>query len=299
MTLTARESELLAVTLELLQRNGYEGLTVDQVVAEARASKATVYRRWPTKAELVLAAVMEGVRGAAVAPETGSLRTDLIEIGDKIAKQARAHATTMRAVLVEASRNSVLNDFMQQQMIAQRKKLITEVLRRAVERGEIRAEAVNDDLWDVLPGYLVFRAVIQDRPATPAHGGGTGRRGDPPEPHPRHRIVAATANGTVPYSCARFEPELDAAGRRAGDRRRRVHRLPPARSLRLRLRHRHPGRSRQRVVPFNPKRVRTEVFGEPRRHGVDQLSRHPRPTAASPTCRCRGPTRTPPPHRQC
>jgi len=166
VTLTARESELLAVTLELLQRNGYEGLTVDQVVAEARASKATVYRRWPTKAELVLAAVMEGVRQVAVAPETGSLRTDLIEIGDKIAKQARAHATTMRAVLVEASRNSVLNDFMQQQMIAQRKKLITGVLRQAVERGEIRAEAVNDDLWDVLPGYLVFRAVIQDRPAT-------------------------------------------------------------------------------------------------------------------------------------
>lgn len=60
----------------------------------------------------------------------------------------------MRAVLVEASRNSVLNDFMQQQMIAQRKKLITGVLRQAVERGEIRAEAVNDDLWDVLPGHL-------------------------------------------------------------------------------------------------------------------------------------------------
>lgn len=166
MTLTARESELLAVTLDLLQRNGFEGLTVDQVVAEARASKSTVYRRWPTKAELVLAAVMEGVRQVAVPPDTGSLRTDLLEVGDKIAKQARAHAATMRAVLMEASRNPALNDVMQQQMFAQRKKLINHVLAQAVERGEIRADAVNDDLWDLLPGYLVFRAVIQDRPAT-------------------------------------------------------------------------------------------------------------------------------------
>lgn len=166
VTWTEREQELLTVTLRLLQENGYDGLTVDDVAAEGRASKATMYRRWPTKAELVLAAVTEGVRQVTVAPETGSLRTDLIEIGDKISKQARAHATTMRAVLVEASRNAVLNDFMQQQMFAQRKKLITGVLQQAVDRGEIRAEAVNDDLWDLLPGYLVFRAVIQDRPAT-------------------------------------------------------------------------------------------------------------------------------------
>ena len=164
--MTARESELLAVTLQLLQRNGFEGLTVDDVAATAHASKATVYRRWPTKAELVLAAVMHGVSQAAVAPDTGSLRDDLIEVGEKIAKQARDHAATMRAVLMEASRNPALNDVMQNQIFTQRKKLINHVLGQAVDRGEIRAEAINDDLWDLLPGYLVFRAVIQNRPAT-------------------------------------------------------------------------------------------------------------------------------------
>lgn len=164
--MTARESELLAVTLQLLQRNGFEGLTVDDVAATAHASKATVYRRWPTKAELVLAAVMHGVSQAAVAPDTGSLRGDLIEVGEKLARQARDHAATMRAVLMEASRNPALNDVMQNQIFTQRKKLINHVLGQAVDRGEIRAEAINDDLWDLLPGYLVFRAVIQNRPAT-------------------------------------------------------------------------------------------------------------------------------------
>jgi AcrR family transcriptional regulator len=50
VTKTERESELLSVTLQLLQERGYEGLTVDEVAATAHASKATVYRRWPNNA---------------------------------------------------------------------------------------------------------------------------------------------------------------------------------------------------------------------------------------------------------
>ena len=67
-----RECELLAVTLQLLQEHGYDRLTVDAVATTARASKATLYRRWPTKAELVLAAFVEGTRQVAVEPDTGS-----------------------------------------------------------------------------------------------------------------------------------------------------------------------------------------------------------------------------------
>ena len=71
-----RESELLAVTLELLQEHGYDRLTLEAVATTARASKATLYRRWPTKAELVLAAFVEGTRHVAVDPDTGTLRGD-------------------------------------------------------------------------------------------------------------------------------------------------------------------------------------------------------------------------------
>ena len=57
------------MTLQLLQEHGYDRLTVDAVAAAARASKATVYRRWPSKAELVLAAFIEGIRQVAVHPK--------------------------------------------------------------------------------------------------------------------------------------------------------------------------------------------------------------------------------------
>jgi AcrR family transcriptional regulator len=161
-----REAELLAVTLRLLQEHGYDRLTVDAVAATARASKATVYRRWPSKGELVLAAFIEGIRQAAVAPETGSLRGDLLRVGEVICEQADQHATTIRAVLVEISHDPALSDAMQHQFLDQRRALIAHILRQAVERGEIRAAAISDELWDLMPGYLIFRSIIPNRPPT-------------------------------------------------------------------------------------------------------------------------------------
>ena len=161
-----RETELLAVTLQLLQEHGYDRLTVDAVAAAARASKATVYRRWPSKAELVLAAFIEGVRQVAVAPETGTLRGDLLRVGEMVCRQGQQHAGAIRAVLVEVSRNPALNDVMQQQFIEQRKALMGRILQQAVDRGEVDQAAINDELWDLMPHYLIFRSIFPGRPPT-------------------------------------------------------------------------------------------------------------------------------------
>ena len=164
---SAREGELLAVTLELLQEHGYDRLTVDAVAATARASKATIYRRWPTKAELVLAAFVEGTRQVAVDPDTGTLRDDLLRLGEQICAHVSTHASTIRAVLVEVSRSGELAAMMQTQFFDQRKALMAHVLARAVDRGEIEASAVSEEFWDVLPGYLIYRSVLTGR--DPSH----------------------------------------------------------------------------------------------------------------------------------
>jgi len=158
-----REAELLAVTLRLLQEHGYDRLTLDAVATTAHASKATVYRRWPTKAELVLAAFIEGVRQAAVPPDTGTLRGDLVQVGELICQQAHQHAGTMRAVLVEVSRNPALDDAFQHQFIDQRRAVIHHILRQAVDRREIDDAVISDELWDLLPGYLIFRFLVPSR----------------------------------------------------------------------------------------------------------------------------------------
>lgn len=161
---TPREAELLAVTLQLLQQNGYDRLTLDAVATTAQASKATVYRRWPTKAELVLAAFIEGIRHSAVPPDTGTLRGDLLALGDIILEQTHLHASTLRAVLVEVSNNPALNDVMQDEFVGQRQALLRYVLQQAVARGEIDEAAISDELWDLMPGYLIFRSIVQNRP---------------------------------------------------------------------------------------------------------------------------------------
>jgi AcrR family transcriptional regulator len=158
-----REAELLAVTLELLQEHGYDRLTLDAVATTAHASKATLYRRWPTKAELVMAAFVEGTRQVAVDPDTGTLRGDLLRLGEQIWAHVSTHASTIRAVLVEVSRSAQLDAMMQEQFLDQRKALMSHVFARAVDRGEIEASAITEDLWDVLPGYLIYRSILTGR----------------------------------------------------------------------------------------------------------------------------------------
>jgi AcrR family transcriptional regulator len=151
------------VTLQLLQEHGYDRLTLDAVATTARASKATLYRRWPTKAELVLAAFVEGTRQVTVDPDTGTLRGDLLQLGESIRAHVGTHAFTIRAVLVETSRSAELDAMMQEQFLDQKRALMAQVLARAVDRGEIDADAITEEFWDILPGYLIFRTVLTSR----------------------------------------------------------------------------------------------------------------------------------------
>src|SRR6185369_837996 len=74
----AREREVLLGTLDLLAELGYDRLTLDAVAARTRASKATLYRRWASKAALVTEAVALLGPADLELPDTGSLRADLL-----------------------------------------------------------------------------------------------------------------------------------------------------------------------------------------------------------------------------
>src|SRR5581483_3007831 len=74
-----REAEILDATLEILATSGYDRLTMDAVATAAKASKATLYRRWDTKAQLVIDALVRAKGSVHLEPvDTGSLRGDLL-----------------------------------------------------------------------------------------------------------------------------------------------------------------------------------------------------------------------------
>ena len=168
-SLTSREKELLAVTLQVLSETGYDKLTVDQVVARAHASKITVYRRWPTKADLVRAAFAHRTHGEFAIPlDTGTLRGDLLALAEMIARVAGEYGRVIAGILAAGERGPRLRELLAKDLYDQRRGQVQGVLRRAAARGEIAHEAISDDLWDVLPAYILFRTLLDERPVPPA-----------------------------------------------------------------------------------------------------------------------------------
>jgi AcrR family transcriptional regulator len=164
-SLTPREEELLTATLEVLRETGYDNLTVDKVVARAHASKTTVYRRWPSKGELVCAAFAHAVHIGA-APDTGTLRGDLLALAEIIAQVAGLYARTIAGILATDNPNPHLRELFLHDLYRARRDQVYSVLHRAVSRGEIAADVINEDIWDLLPGYISHRMLQHGRPVT-------------------------------------------------------------------------------------------------------------------------------------
>jgi AcrR family transcriptional regulator len=167
-SLTPREAQLLEATLEVLRETGYDKLTVDQIVARAHASKTTVYRRWPSKAELVCAAFAYRLRGRfGLPPNSGSLRSDLLALATMIAGAGEGHAQVVAGILAAGERSPRLRELLMNDLYRHRKEQVCGVLRRAVARGEIDPEVISDAVVDVLPAYVLFRILQHQQPIPP------------------------------------------------------------------------------------------------------------------------------------
>jgi AcrR family transcriptional regulator len=138
----AREQAVLSAVVELLGELGYEALTMDAVAARARASKATIYKRWRGKPELVRAAVDTVIASRVPATtDTGSLRGDLMAVmraleghltTDFLAMMSGlVHAMRQDPALAEALRAHLMDDAPAARLI----------IGRAVARGELRGGA--------------------------------------------------------------------------------------------------------------------------------------------------------------
>ena len=159
----ARERAILAATLDVLVDLGYEGMTMDAVAARSRASKATIYRRWRGKPELVKAALdSHDAALAAEVPDTGSLRGDLLaalratqaRLTDRYLAlmSALAHAMRQDADLARALRVHLSED--------RDGSLFGPIVRRAQARGEVSLAADAGLAHEVTEGQLLRQMLI-------------------------------------------------------------------------------------------------------------------------------------------
>ncbi|MFB6721640.1 TetR/AcrR family transcriptional regulator C-terminal ligand-binding domain-containing protein [Kribbella sp. NPDC056345] len=157
-----REEEILEATVTVLAELGYDRLTMDAVAATAKASKATLYRRWSTKADLVVEAISRA-KGCPLPEDvdTGSLRGDLIAMSCGEGGFTDELPMSVIAGLVTALHRDVdLQKAFQERFLAPRQHISAGVYTRAVARGEIGPDADIEMLSVTLPAVIVHQAYI-------------------------------------------------------------------------------------------------------------------------------------------
>ncbi len=147
---TAIDEQLLGATQDLLIEEGFERLTMDAVAKRCGASKATIYRRWPSKTALVVAAAA-ALFQAPELPDTGDLREDLLACGRAYVQTGGRNAEVLASVISASRHDAGLREEALQVLGAPYGGLFDRVLSRAVEHGHLRDGLDLEILAQVFP----------------------------------------------------------------------------------------------------------------------------------------------------
>jgi AcrR family transcriptional regulator len=163
-----RDGEILDAALDVLAETGYEGMTIDMVAARAKAGKATVYRRWASKSELVIDAVACMKKSPFTLdslPDTGSLRGDLVSmIKPGPVQDADRKLRIMAGLMSMISRDPDLADAAQTAIVEPRVAVTRALMRRAIERGEIAPDIDVELLSMVSQSMVSYRVLMLRKP---------------------------------------------------------------------------------------------------------------------------------------
>lgn len=152
-----REQEILDATLDVLADVGYDRLTMDAVAASAHASKATLYRRWKSKADLVIDSLLSQ-KGPLKAPDTGNLRDDLLTAYCGMGGLTDQRQTAILASVITAiARDQDFATAFRRDFIGPKAELTAGIFARAKARGEIREDVDLDLIAPALPGIVLHR----------------------------------------------------------------------------------------------------------------------------------------------
>ena len=162
------DAAIVRATLEVLLEEGFRGLSVEAVRQRAGVGKATIYRRFPDKEALVRAAI-ESVHADLQAPDTGSLLGDI----DALWATAYQGATFAPRLLADATGHPEMHRIFRQSLIEPRRAMMTTMLRRAIERGELRDDLDLDVVIDLFAGPVIYRLLIDGGDTTVVAARGT------------------------------------------------------------------------------------------------------------------------------
>ena len=164
----ALEQAILDATISELAASGYAGLTMERVAQRAGTNKNAIYRRWPSRAALGVAAYRQSALGEEPLPDTGTLRGDALELLRRANRMwSSAAGNILRSLLVGVGDDPELLALIQERSKDAGSAVWLTVLARAVARGEIQAEALNPRVATVAAVLLRNEYVTRGIPTVP------------------------------------------------------------------------------------------------------------------------------------
>ncbi|MFF3938911.1 TetR/AcrR family transcriptional regulator [Streptomyces phaeofaciens] len=167
-----REAELYEAVLDLLREVGYDALTMDAVAARTRSSKATLYRQWGGKADLVAMAVRHSKPGGVGLGDidTGSLRGDLHALTARSDDcEMEQSSALMRGLAMAVHGNPDLLKAFREHLIEPEMAEFRRVVQRAIDRGEVRPDnPAIEFMMHMMIGGFAARTMIDEKPPTQA-----------------------------------------------------------------------------------------------------------------------------------
>ena len=160
---------IIVATIRMLAEHGFDGLTMEGVASEAGVGKATLYRRWPSKADLVLDAI-RSMKPMVDLPDHGDVRSDLVDLVTAALSWGEHGESTevLSALMSEMRRNSELAVVYREQFLAPRRADSLTLIQRGIDRGELRPDVDLELVLDMLVGAIVYRTVISGGELNPA-----------------------------------------------------------------------------------------------------------------------------------
>jgi AcrR family transcriptional regulator len=159
--------EVVAAVLEGLRLHGYRGITIEGVARQVKRARTSLYRRWPSKRHLIADALVAKL-GAQPAPDTGSLRKDLLAaVGTLPTAFAGVLGKALPGLVADMALDPALARMIREKVLVTRRRSIRAAFERAIERGECGRGFDLELLIDMLTGPFYFRALFGHLSATP------------------------------------------------------------------------------------------------------------------------------------
>jgi AcrR family transcriptional regulator len=157
---------ILTAVIDLLDEIGYAGLTIEGIAARSGAGKQTIYRWWPSKADVLLDGLATKADLHVPIEDTGSYRTDLRAFLDATFGLARQELTltTLRALMAEAQIDERFGEHFRTAFLQRRRDALQAILDRAAARGDLPPTPSPDLVLDIVFGTLWYRVLATRAP---------------------------------------------------------------------------------------------------------------------------------------